>query len=350
MPVNTCRIIALSSGKGGVGKSSLSLNMGLALSQQGYKVCVFDADTNLANLNIMFRQTPEFTLQHVINGEKSVTEIMQQKQGLYVVPGASGISEFVRFTEQQKNSLLQALKTCRNVFDFILIDSAAGISRSVFAFMQMAQQNILVLTPEPTSLTDAFSLLKVFVKQKPLGNFSVIVNQVVHEQQAKNIYKRFSAAVEKYIGWSVDYIGGVIKDENFSSSICAQNPLILEYPHSVASSNIRDITGIISHRKINLTASAAIENFVASHVSKQPDFGRQKKVLKKDKALHPLEAQVLRKLKSNTLTLSQWQRILDVIDEPAVISAPLNKTYNSDDEKEALLCSLKYARMAAEIY
>ena len=348
MPLNVCRIIALSSGKGGVGKSSISLNTGLALSQQGYKVCVFDADTNLANLNIMFRQTPEFTLEQVINGEKSVTEIMQQKQGLYVVPGASGISDFIQFTEQQKNSLLQALKTCRDVFDFIIIDSAAGISKSVFAFMQMAQHNILVITPEPTSLTDAFSLLKVFVKQKPLGSFSVIVNQVVHEQQAKNIYKRFSAAVEKYIGWHVDYLGGVIKDETFSSSICMQNPLILEFPHSAASSNIRDIAGIISHRKINLSASAAIENFVSSQAVKQPDFGHKKNVLKKTVSSSPLAIEVMQKLKSKSITLSQWQKILEIIDGPTMITLPTNKAYNADDEKEDLRSSIKYARMVAE--
>jgi len=349
MPLHTCRIIALSSGKGGVGKSSLSLNMGLALSQQGYKVCVFDADTNLANLNIMFRQTPEFNLEHVINGEKSVTEIMQQKQGLYIVPGASGISDFVHFSEQKKNSLLQALKTCRDVFDFILVDSAAGISRSVFAFMQMAQQNIIVITPEPTSLTDAFSLLKVFVKQKPLCNFSVIVNQVVHEQQAKNIYKRFSAAVEKYIGWHVDYIGGVIKDESFSSSICVQNPLILEYPHAVASSNIRDIAGIISHRKINVTASAAIKNFVINNTLKSPDFSQQNKALEKSHkntaSKNIIADRVMKKLKMQSLKPAQWRAILAIIDEQKITS----EQHGNDDEREALMSSIKYARLIADI-
>ncbi len=348
MSSTTCRIIAFSSGKGGVGKSSLSLNTGLALSQQGYKVCVFDADTNLANLNIMFRQMPEFTLEHVINGDKSITEILQQKGNLYIVPGASGISEFIRFTEQQKASLIQALNTCRKVFDFILIDSAAGISRSVLTFMQMAQYNILVITPEPTSLTDAFSLLKVFVKNQPRSHLSVIVNQVVHEQQAKNIFKRFSAAVEKYIGWRVDYMGGVVKDESFSSSICMQNPLILEYPHAVASTNIRDIAEIICHRKIDCSSNDAIQNFVVSQTeSKQVDFSQAKKDIKKLKTQSRLEVQVLKQLKSATLTSMQWQKILDVINESSV-KTEKEKAYNTEHEKEALLSSIKYAQMAAE--
>ena len=347
MSISSCRILALSSGKGGVGKTSITINTGLALTQKGYRVCVFDADTNLANINIMLRQTPEYTLEHVINGKKSVTEIMLQKEGLYVVPGASGLSDFVNFNKQQKDSLLQALNTCREVFDFILIDSAAGISDSVLSFMQIAQQNVLVITPEPTSLTDAFSLLKVFVKRKPVSHVSVIVNQVVHEQQAKSIYNRFSKAVEKYIGLSVDYIGGIVRDDYFSSSICLQNPVILQNPNGDVSQNFQEIADIISHRQVNLSASEAIRHFVNVNEQAAPGFSPTQKEQAVLSRQNLLKARLIKKIKQTEIKDEQLQLMINMLT-PESRSAEPEKMHNEDD-KEAILCSIQYAQMAADV-
>ena len=344
MSINSCRILVLSSGKGGVGKTSITINTGLALTQKGYRVCVFDADTNLANINIMLRQTPEYTLEHVINGKKSVTEIMLQKEGLYVVPGASGLNEFVNFSEQQKNSLLQALKTCRQVFDFILIDSAAGISDSILSFMQIAQQNILIITPEPTSLTDAFSLLKVFAKCESRSNISVIVNQVVHRRQAISIYNRFSGAVKKYIGLSVDYIGSVVRDDYFSSSICLQNPVILQNPGAEVSQDLREIADIICHRQLNLSSTEAIKHFLDHNNASTPGFSMPKKEREATKQPDDLQNMIIRKLKSSRLEDTQLQAVLDIIEPPTNKIIPLKE--NDQDE---LRCSIKYARLVADV-
>ncbi|MCW9014552.1 MAG: MinD/ParA family protein [Gammaproteobacteria bacterium] len=231
----SAKIIAITSGKGGVGKTSLTVNTGIALAQQGYKVCLFDADSNLANINIMLKVMPEFTLEHVLKGEKSIHGIMIQRSGISLVPGASGITDFDKLQRVEKQRLIYALSKLEREYDYILVDTSAGIHDNVLSFIETAQHCIVVITPEPTSLTDAFSLVRVLKKRGYKKRLNVVVNLTASELNARKTYKRFSMAVAKYIGCKVAYLGFVLKDELLSEAICAQNPVIIETPAALSS-------------------------------------------------------------------------------------------------------------------
>ncbi|MDH5518548.1 MAG: MinD/ParA family protein [Gammaproteobacteria bacterium] len=226
--------ITISSGKGGVGKSCSSVNLAILLAQHGYETCLLDADANLANINIMLKLVPEFTLEQVISGEKTLSEITLYKEGIEIIPGYSGLSDFVSLSKDQRQRLIQALQQLKSKYDYLLIDNPAGISQTVLSFIKFSTNNIIVITPEPTSLTDAFSLIRVASKSTGQKHFQILLNQVTNRQQADSVFKRFSMAVEKHIGLTVSYLGHIISDDLVTASICMQNPVVLEHPGSAA--------------------------------------------------------------------------------------------------------------------
>jgi len=222
------RVIAISSGKGGVGKSSIAVNLGITLAKQGNKVCLFDADTGLANVNILLGLTPEYTLEHVLFGAKTIDEIMlEAPHGLKVVPGANGIGECVSLHPRQQQRLTRELAKVEDDFDFLLIDTAAGIAPTTLDFVSASQHTMVVITPEPTSLTDAFSLIKLLKKRNSAIHYHVVVNMCSGASQAKETYHRFSAAVEKYIGIETQYLGFILRDESIRAAVSLQNPVAL---------------------------------------------------------------------------------------------------------------------------
>lgn len=235
MSKNSAEVLAISSGKGGVGKTTLTVNLGIAMARQGKKVCLFDADTNLANINILLRETPEFTLQHVLSGEKTIADIVINSNGISLVPGASGVVDFNGLDRPAQTHLLQALAELEQRYDVILVDTSAGIHDNVLDFIEMAQQSIVLITPEPTSLTDAFSLLRMLRKRKYRKRINVVVNQATSEFAARKIFKRFSGAVAKYIGYRTAYMGFVNRDELVSSAVCSQVPVRVYRPNAPSS-------------------------------------------------------------------------------------------------------------------
>ncbi|HEY9200894.1 MAG TPA: MinD/ParA family protein [Gammaproteobacteria bacterium] len=235
MNQNKTEVIAVSSGKGGVGKTTLTVNMGIAMARQGKRVCLFDADTNLANINILLRETPLYTLQHVLDGEKAIADIVVRSHGISLVPGASGITDFNSLDQRAQLRLLRALSELEHQYDVILVDTSAGIHDNVLDFIQAAQQMIVVVTPEPTSLTDSFSLLRMLRKQQYRKRINVVVNQADSELGARQVFKRFSGAVAKYIGYHPAYLGYVSRDPLVSSAVCSQVPVQVYRPQTQAS-------------------------------------------------------------------------------------------------------------------
>jgi len=205
------------------------------MSRQGKKVCLFDADTNLANINIMLRESPMYTLQHVLDGEKSITDILINSNGISLIPGASGVTDFNELDHLAQTRLLKALSALEEQFDVILVDTSAGIHDNVLDFIQAAHQAIVVITPEPTSLTDSFSLLRMLRKRKYRKRINVVVNNADSELSARQVFKRFSGAVAKYIGYQPAYLGYVGKDPVVSSAICSQVPVRVYRPQAMAS-------------------------------------------------------------------------------------------------------------------
>jgi len=243
------RVIAISSGKGGVGKTSVTTNLGIALAQLGAKVCILDADTGLANINILLNLRPEFTIEQLLNGEKTLDEIMLDgPHGIKVIPAASGISECAELDEPQHQIMSQALTSLESRFDYLLIDTAAGIGDTVLQFLASAQYCVLVISPEPTSLTDAFALMRVMKRKRLTQPIYTIVNRAPTPQKANEVFKRFSSAAKKYLHTRIGYMGCIAEDATISSAICLQTPIIIAQPESPASRCISTLATRIDSR------------------------------------------------------------------------------------------------------
>lgn len=245
-------MVAIASGKGGVGKSTIAANLGIALGQMKRKVCLFDADANLANINILFGITPEYTLEDYLAGDRPLEQILLTvSEKLQIVPAASGIAEFLELSVDQQQQLMQGLRTIERDNDIILVDTAAGIGNSQLNFFLAAACPLLVVTPEPTSLTDAFSFLKMarrFGFERPLH---VVINQASDLHAARSAFKRFKGATEKYLQLEVGYLGYVLQDHHVPDSVSLQKPVMLNKPDSLASRCIR----VIAERLLRLLAS-----------------------------------------------------------------------------------------------
>jgi len=229
------RIVAVTSGKGGVGKSSIAVNLGLTLARYGRRVCILDADTGLANVNILLGLRPGRSLEHVLAGECPIEDILlEAPYGLTVIPGANGISECVNLDPERQQRLVTELSRIEGDFDYLLLDTAAGISETTLDFVSAAHQVLLVITPEPTSLTDAFSLLKLALRRHAVA-CEVVVNMAASFNEARNVFQRFHGAVGKYLDTDVHFLGFVQRDESMRTAVSLQHPVSL-FPETDPSS------------------------------------------------------------------------------------------------------------------
>ncbi len=230
-PISIPRVLAVTSGKGGVGKSSIAVNLGITLARAGRRVCVLDADTGLANVNILLGLHPQKGLADVLAGECPIEDILLDgPYGMKIIPGASGIRDCVELSAARQRRLVTELARIEQHFDDLILDTAAGIGDTTLDFVAAGHQALLVITPEPTSLTDAFSLLKVALRRHPV-DCQVVVNMVADISEARAVYQRFSGAVEKYLGISVGFLGFIQRDESLRAAVTLQHPVAMFSEH-----------------------------------------------------------------------------------------------------------------------
>jgi len=235
------RIITITSGKGGVGKTNISLNVALYLASEGHRTCLFDADLGLANINILLGLQPEYTLKDLILDGRTIDDIIiRDYKGIDILPGSSGVEQVANLDPSRTQELIGALSQLED-YDFLLFDTSAGISKNVISFCLATLELVVIITPEPTSLTDAYSLVKVLSMNGYQGKLQVVVNQCKDFSAAKSVYNKFRGAIQKYLGMQVYALGVVFEDPKVVEAVKQQEPLLIRYPGSLASQCIRKI-------------------------------------------------------------------------------------------------------------
>jgi flagellar biosynthesis protein FlhG len=229
------RVISVTSGKGGVGKSNVVSNLAIALSAQGKKVLLIDADLGLGNLDVLLGLSPVYNLNHVLNGEKSLSEILiDGPAGIKIIPAGSGVQEFTSLGQHEKLKLLDELDMLEEQFDIMIVDTEAGISENVTYFTVAAQEIIVVVTPEPTSITDVYALIKLLATRYSEHHFKVLVNMAKDSEDALEVFRKLANVAGRFLDISLDYLGCVVKDDKVVEAVKRQKAVTELFPESEA--------------------------------------------------------------------------------------------------------------------
>ncbi len=244
------RVIAVTSGKGGVGKTNISANLAHLLTKMKKKVLVLDADVGLANIDVILGLTPQFNLYHVLTGEKTLNEvIVQGPGGFMILPSASGIQEMSDLSKGHKLTLIDEIKSLQEKLDFMLIDTGAGIAGNVMYFNMAAQEIIVVTSPEPTAITDAYAMIKVLNQRHAKERFRVLVNMVKSEEEAREVFARLNQATSHFLNVTVEYLGHVLQDDHITNAVRKQKPFVSLFPNSPASRCLQTLAEKISREE-----------------------------------------------------------------------------------------------------
>jgi len=240
---NNTLSLSILSGKGGVGKTNIVLNLGYALYNARKTAMLMDCDLGLANLDVLLGLSPEKNLQDLLRSDASVDDVLVpiEDDGLDILPATSGVPELVEMDEDMQEILFKKLVSLAGDYDFLLLDLGAGISKTVMAFASITQLRVMVVTPEPTSLTDSYAVIKVLVTQHDVKDFLVVVNQAMSAAEAKATFDRLNAACRNFLGIDLVSLGYVRQDNNLIESVRRQRPLMTFAPNSPASQDIASI-------------------------------------------------------------------------------------------------------------
>lgn len=246
------RVLAVTSGKGGVGKTNTSINLSIALAAKGKVVSIIDADLGLANVEVLLGLNSLYNLQHVISGERSMTDVLVQGPGgINVVPGSSGIARLADMGPKARQNVLNGLEELQESSDFIIIDTMAGIGQNAVAFAAAADEVLLVTTPEPSSIVDAYAMIKTVYQIRDDAVFRLIVNMALNEAQARAVATKMSQVAQQFLGRKISYVGYIPRDPHVSQSVMQSTPFSLRYPSCSAAKSIKELAARVDQQRLD---------------------------------------------------------------------------------------------------
>ncbi|MGE5544511.1 MAG: MinD/ParA family protein [Bacillota bacterium] len=257
--ISRTRVVVVTSGKGGVGKTNFAINLAICLIALGKKTILLDADMGLANVDIVLGLVPKYNLYHVVKQEKELKDIIiSGPHGLQIIPGGSGIFQLANIAEHDLKQVISQLAKLEGQFEYMIIDTGAGIDNNVLSFTVMADDIIVLTTPEPTSLTDAYGVIKTAAAREARGKYYLVVNRVFSESQGIVVGQKLKSVCEKFLGVETDVLGFVLEDRAVHSAVMKQEALLAHAPNSNAAQNIRRISSRLLEKSGDVTAKQPI--------------------------------------------------------------------------------------------
>lgn len=265
LPDSNARVIAVTSGKGGVGKSNLTINLALALKRLGKRVMVIDADLGLANIDVLLGLTPKYNLKHVFHGDCTLEEvIVEGPEGVLIIPGASGIIELADISDTRRDLMIDSLNRINDLSDIILIDTGAGVSRNVRRFVTASNEVIVVTSPDPTAVTDAYSMIKIITQENRKLDIKLVVNMALNDNEAKEISDRIILVVNKFLNKDIQSLGYILMDRSLQKAIRNQKPILMDDPTSMTTRSINLIARKLENmEKFSQKTNWGVRSFLA---------------------------------------------------------------------------------------
>ena len=268
------QIIGIASGKGGVGKTTVSVNLAVMLASMGKKVMLFDADLGLANAQLALGCRTPFNFSHVLSGEKTVKEIIiDGPMGVKLVPGASGIQHMASLNQAETAGIIQAFSDIEEELDYFIVDLAAGLSDTVMTFLRACQHRFIVLKNEPSSIADAYGTVKVMIQDYQLDNIALIPNGVFSQDEGERLYGSINSVIQNFLGNRVDYLHSITQDEMVLRAIKASQPLVSFAPSSIASRDFRALGKAVNNLDKNVPMSGGLQFFIERLATQQATAG-----------------------------------------------------------------------------
>ncbi len=258
---NTTMSICIMSGKGGVGKTNITLNLSYAFKNMELPTLLMDCDMGLANLDVLLGITPEYTMQDALLGNCEMRDVLHSlEEGLVVLPAASGMPELVELDADQRELLLKRLNPLLHDYHYVFMDLGAGITDMVQAFAAMAALRVVVVTPEPTSLTDSYALIKILYKEHGIKDFMIIVNEVENSKEERQTFNKLNMACKRFLGITPTLLGSVRFDTKLIEAVRMQQPLMRYAKGSPASVDIEELAKKLQKYRLNMLESLATRN------------------------------------------------------------------------------------------
>jgi flagellar biosynthesis protein FlhG len=246
--VSKLKKVAITSGKGGVGKTNVVVNLAVAMARMALKIAILDADYGLGNIDILLDIEPQLDISDLLKDTASLEEILIEKNQLLIIPASSGVQSLTRLTEYQEILLYKELKKLEDMAELLIIDTAAGISDNVISLLLAADEVYLVVSPENTSIVNAYAVVKVVTEQDAFKSISVIANMVKDEEEANEVFLKISRAVKKFLNKELNYLGYIRKDNHLIEAIKFQQPVVDKFPDSPVSSDYLKLAKTVIER------------------------------------------------------------------------------------------------------